>query len=886
MTSFSPHPFKKFIKKLSVGGQEYDYYPIATIAKEVFNVDGNALPLSLKILFENAVRGGDASSAEEIVKWLANQKNDKEIAFRPARVLLQDFTGVPAIADLAAMRDAVKTKGGKPNLVNPNIPVDLVIDHSVMVNEFGRDDSLEHNMNIEFKENLERYEFLKWGQKAFKNLRIVPPGLGICHQINIEYLAQVIFNNDKLLYPDSLVGTDSHTTMVNGLGVVGFGVGGIEAEAAMLGQPIPLVLPEVVGFKLKGKLSVGSTATDLVLMATQMLRKKNVVNKFVEFYGDGLAGLSLETRATIANMAPEYGATIGLFPIDQSTIHYLQTTNRAPHAVERVIAYAKANLLWRDADTPQPLFTSTLELDLQDVEPSLAGPKRPQDRVPLYQVKAVSLQFEEEAKKDSQKNSEKNLATRTTALPPQPVVIAAITSCTNTSNPFVMLAAGLLAKKAVALGLQTQPHVKTSLAPGSRVVMDYLQAAGVLSPLEALGFNIVGFGCTTCIGNSGPLKNKVIEDEIKNDDLTAAAVLSGNRNFEGRIHPLVKANWLASPPLVVAYALLGSMAKDITKDPLGQDKNGKDVFLKDIWPSEDEIQQTVSQFIIPEIYRQRYENIFLGTKEWQAITSTAEADFNWHPNSTYIKQPPFLSLPPRKKLENIMAAKPLALLGDSITTDHISPAGSIKPESPAGDYLLSHQISVPHFNSFGARRGNHEVMVRGTLANIRLRNLLANKTGGFTQYDGQETTIFAAAMNYKQHSKPLIIIAGKEYGTGSSRDWAAKGVKLLGVAAVIAVSFERIHRSNLVGMGVLPLEFIKEADYTSLIERGIKNVENDFDILGLENISPQKILTLVVRDKDGVINRIDVKARIDNETELNYFKQGGILPFMLGQIAA
>ncbi|MGI9461687.1 MAG: aconitate hydratase AcnA [Alphaproteobacteria bacterium] len=864
------HPFHQFIQTLSIGQHDYHYYPIISIAKHIFNADIKQLPLSLKILFENALRHGDASSATEIIAWLKHQTNNKEIAFRPARILLQDFTGVPAIADLAAMRDAMKNLHHDPSVINPTIPVDLVIDHSVMVNEFGKSDSLAHNMAIEFEQNLERYEFLKWGQNSFNNLRIVPPGLGICHQINIEYLAKVIFAKDDFLYPDSLVGTDSHTTMVNGLGIIGFGVGGIEAEAAMLGQPIPMVLPEVIGFKLHGQLPIATTATDLVLTATEMLRKKNVVNKFVEFYGEGVKGLSLETRATLANMAPEYGATIGLFPIDQETIRYLRATNRSPEHLSRIKHYAKTNGMWHDATTSNPIFSDELTLDLSSVEPSLAGPKRPQDRVPLHQVKSVSLSLSDNQPHHTPQH-----------LPHHAVVIAAITSCTNTSNPFVMVAAGLLAKKAVHIGLTTKPWVKTSLAPGSRVVMDYLKNADLLKPLETLGFGIVGFGCTTCIGNSGPLKNKTIEDDIKQNDLIVSAVLSGNRNFEGRIHPLVKANWLASPPLVVVYALLGSTAKDPTSDMLGQDKNGKAIFLKDIWPSNHDIQNTIDEFITPAIYKQRYENIFHGTNEWQNIASDNTPAFKWRPASTYIKKPPFFDLPPPKKITDITACKVLAFLGDSITTDHISPAGSIKPESPAGDYLKQHQVAEKNFNSFGARRGNHEVMMRGTLASIRLKNDLVEKVGGFTLYDNQPTTMFDAAMQYKKTNQPLLIIAGHEYGTGSSRDWAAKGVKLLGVKAVVALSFERIHRSNLIGMGVLPLEFIDEANYKNLSLDG----KEYFDILGLDNLSPQKKLTLVLHQNQQTQN-IMVKARIDNESELHYFKQGGVLPFMLGQMAA
>ncbi|MDI9313527.1 MAG: aconitate hydratase AcnA [Hydrotalea sp.] len=902
MTNQPKNPFANFVTTLQVATDQpgaYHYYPIAKIAKDVFNTEITQLPRSLKILFENAVRAGDETSAREIIAWLKNQKNDREIGFRPARVLLQDFTGVPAIADLAAMRDAMRDLGRDPSLINPDIPVDLVIDHSVMVNEFGRADSLSDNMAIEFHENLERYQFLKWGQGSFNNLRIVPPGLGICHQVNIEYLAQVIFaksesgaTGDVMLYPDTLVGTDSHTTMVNGLGVLGFGVGGIEAEAAMLGQPIPLVIPEVIGFKLSGKLPVGATATDLVLMVTQMLRKKNVVNKFVEFYGDGLALLSAETRATLANMAPEYGATVGLFPIDKETIRYLTTTARAPELLARVEGYAKANGLWHDETMADPVFTDSLALDLADVEPALAGPKRPQDRVPLRQVKAASLQLDEENKKladaladpvatgkTGQDKIEGDLGDKKNTLPDHAVVIAAITSCTNTSNPFVMLAAGLVARRAVALGLKPKPWVKTSLAPGSRVVRDYLQNAGLSVALDQLGFNIVGFGCTTCIGNSGPLKDKDIEEEIKRRDLTVAAVLSGNRNFEGRIHPLVKANWLGSPPLVVAYALLGSTARDITTEPLGQDKNGKDVFLKDIWPTEAEIQKTVDEFVTPAIYQARYANIFAGTDEWQKIKNTSSPDFDWGVNSTYIKQPPFFTLAANAS-GDIRGAKILAWLGSSITTDHISPAGSIKPESPAGEYLLNHQVTVQHFNSFGSRRGNHEVMVRGTLANIRLKNKLASKTGGFTKYNGKETTIFEAAMDYQKHQQPLIIIAGREYGTGSSRDWAAKGVRLLGVQAVVAVSFERIHRSNLIGMGVVPLEFVNEDDYNNLQLNGSEN----FEIVGLADLTPQKIVSLVISGHEKKIE-IKVKARIDNDTELQYFKKGGVLPFMLQQMA-
>ena len=884
MATQKKNPFAAFLTNIQLptatGTDDCNYYPIERVAKDFFKSDITTLPRSLKILFENAVRAGDQTSAQEIITWLVKRKNDREISFRPARVLLQDFTGVPAIADLAAMRDAMKNLGRDPNLINPDIPVDLVIDHSVTVNSSGAGDSLANNMATEFDENLERYEFLKWGQGSFNNLRIVPPGLGICHQINIEYLTQVVFAKGNTIYPDTLVGTDSHTTMANGLGVLGFGVGGIEAEAAMLGQPIPLVLPEVIGFRLSGQLPVGTTATDLVLMVTQMLRKKNVVNKFVEFFGDGLAHLSLETRATLANMAPEYGATIGLFPIDKETIRYLTTTNRPPALLARVEIYAKANGLWHDATMTDPIFTDTLTLDLKNVEPALAGPKRPQDLVPLSQVKAASLKLDEENKKPIAMGGAPT-SDQNATLPNHAVVIAAITSCTNTSNPFVMVAAGLLAKKAVAMGMAPKPWVKTSLAPGSRVVRDYLHNAGLLSPLDHLGFNIVGFGCTTCIGNSGPLKNKAIEEEIKNRDLTVAAVLSGNRNFEGRIHPLVKANWLASPPLVVAYALLGSTARDITREALGQDKQGKDIYLGDIWPSEGEIQKIIDEFVTPKIYQARYENIFVGTDEWQKIKSASSPSFQWGAASTYIKQPPFFNLPAAKASDDIHGAKVLAWLGSSITTDHISPAGSIKPESPAGEYLRQHQVTAQHFNSFGARRGNHEVMMRGTLANIRLKNNLASKTGGFTKYNGKETTIFEAAMDYQQNQQPLIIIAGREYGTGSSRDWAAKGVRLLGVKAVVAVSFERIHRSNLIGMGVLPLEFLKEEDYNNLQLDGSEVI----DLVGLRDLAQQTIVTLSI---SGAAKKTSfmVKARIDNDTELQYFKKGGVLPFMLEQMAA
>jgi aconitate hydratase len=884
---------------LTVGSKDYTYYSLPEAAKSLGDI--SRLPYSLKVLLENMLRYEDdrtvsADDVKAVADWLQTQSSSREIAYRPARVLMQDFTGVPAVVDLAAMRDAMVNLGGDPDKINPLSPVDLVIDHSVMVDSFGSADAFAENVDREFQRNNERYAFLRWGQSAFDNFRVVPPGTGICHQVNLEYLAQVVWTKDEngetVAYPDTLVGTDSHTTMINGLAVLGWGVGGIEAEAAMLGQPISMLIPEVVGFKLTGQLPEGATATDLVLTVVQMLRAKGVVGKFVEFYGDGLSHLTLADRATISNMAPEYGATCGFFPIDAETLNYLEFSGREPERIVLVESYAKAQGLWRQDDTPDPVFTDTLALDLSTVEPSLAGPKRPQDRVLLSNLaqQFMTSDFPSFSGLDSyaQKRSVP-VAGADYDLTDGAVAIAAITSCTNTSNPSVMIGAGLVARKARAKGLSVKPWVKTSLAPGSQVVSDYLEKANLQEDLDALGFNLVGYGCTTCIGNSGPLPDPIVE-AINAEDLVVGAVLSGNRNFEGRVSPHTKANYLASPPLVVAYAIAGNLAIDLKTDPIGQDADGRPVYLKDIWPSTEEIKTVMAAALTPEMFRSRYSNVFSGTPDWQQIQTVDSKTYAWKSDSTYVQNPPFFegmgATVNGQAFADIQGARPLALLGDSITTDHISPAGAIKTDSPAGSYLTGNQVTVADFNSFGSRRGNHEVMMRGTFANIRLQNeMVPGTAGGVTQHmpDGTEMSIYDAAMQYQAAGTPLVVIAGKEYGTGSSRDWAAKGTRLLGVKAVVAESFERIHRSNLVGMGVLPLQFQPGSDRTTL---GLEGSET-FDITGLSNgIQPGMTLTLTVHRADGSQTEVPVLCRIDTLDEVEYYRNGGILHYVLRQLLA
>jgi aconitate hydratase len=858
------------------------------------------LPFTLKILLEAALRNCDGRSTTEgdiaaLARWNAKSPGTKEVPFLPARVILQDFTGVPAVVDLAAMRGAMARLGGDPARINPAVPVDLVIDHSVQVDVFGTPLALKRNAEIEFERNRERYEFLRWGQKAFDNFRVVPPATGIVHQVNLEYLAQVVMRQEKdgtvLLFPDTLVGTDSHTTMINGLGVLGWGVGGIEAEAAMLGQPSYLILPEVVGFKLTGSLREGVTATDLVLTVTQMLRKKGVVEKFVEFYGPGLSRISLPDRATVANMSPEYGATMGFFPVDQETLRYLARTGRSAELIDRVEAYTKLQGLFRTDETRDPEFTDSLELDLASVEPSLAGPKRPQDRVPLGKMKS---QFREALQAPIRDRgfglSQAQLSKTSTAsfngggklnLGHGAVVIAAITSCTNTSNPSVMVAAGLLAKKAASRGLKVPPYVKTSLAPGSKVVTEYLREAGVLPSLADLGFHLVGYGCTTCIGNSGPLPEPVAR-AISESDLVAAAVLSGNRNFEGRVHPLVRANYLASPPLVVAYALAGTVDLDLATEPLGKDAEGKAVYLKDIWPSEAEVRDAMEKSIRPDMFHSMYGNVWNGNEEWNRIPISGGTIYRWEESSTYIQEPPFFTNLTRepKAITDITGARVLAFLGDSVTTDHISPAGDIPEDSPAGRYLMERGVEKKDFNSYGSRRGNDRVMVRGTFANIRLKNqMVPGIEGGVTIHlpSEEQMSIFDAAMRYQEEKTPLVVIAGKEYGTGSSRDWAAKGTLLLGVRAVIAESYERIHRSNLVGMGVLPLEFLPGEGATSHHLTGRELL----GIAGLGGLAPRKKLLVEAQREDGSTFRFGVVARIDSAIEVDYYRNGGILHTVL-----
>jgi aconitate hydratase len=848
------------------------------------------LPFSLKILLESLLRHCDGRViTEEDITALAqwDPKAGRELPFKPARVLLQDFTGVPTVVDLAAMRAAVKRLGGDPTKINPLVPVDLVIDHSVQVDYFASRLALQRNAELEFERNRERYEFLRWGQKAFKNFRVVPPATGIVHQVNLEFLAQVVMtrteNSEIIAFPDTLVGTDSHTTMINGLGVLGWGVGGIEAEACMLGQPLYIVTPEVIGFKLTGRLREGVTATDLVLTVTQMLRNKGVVDKFVEFYGDGLAQLSLPDRATIANMAPEYGATCGFFPVDDETLRYLRQTGRPKELIDLVERYCKEQGLFRTAQTPDPIFTDTLELRLEDVEPSVAGPKRPQDRIRLWDVKSEFRKFLSAPSPLSSPLPQRGEGTGV-RVESGSVVIAAITSCTNTSNPSVMIAAGLLAKKAVERGLRVPPHVKTSLAPGSKVVTEYLQRSGLLPYLEELGFYLVGYGCTTCIGNSGPLPEPVAK-EILEKNLVAVAVLSGNRNFEGRIHPLVKANFLASPPLVVAYALAGTVDKDFPNEPIGTDKDGKPVYLKDLWPSSREIAEIMNS-ITPEMFQKTYANVFDGNPQWNAITGVEGELYRFDPHSTYIQEPPYFkdfSLEVKPPTD-IRGARVLVMLGDSVTTDHISPAGDIPLESPAGKYLRERGIEKKDFNSYGSRRGNHEVMMRGTFANVRLKNLLVpGVEGGWTVHfpSGERMTIYDAAMRYQSEGVPLIVLAGKEYGTGSSRDWAAKGPALLGVKAIIAESFERIHRSNLVGMGILPLQYKDGQNAHAL---GLTGQEL-FDIVGIAALErPRQELTVRARKPDGSVTEFTVIARLDMPIEIEYYRNGGILQTVLRQM--
>ena len=880
-------------RQLDVNGTSYDYFSLAALEERFPSIA--KMPFSRKVLLENLLRHEDGDSVTaNAIETLAAMRDGaqaaQEIAYRPTRVLMQDFTGVPAVVDLAAMRDAMVALGGDPDRINPLSPVDLVIDHSVMVDHFGDADAFGRNVNLEMERNKERYTFLRWGSQAFENFRVVPPGTGICHQVNVEYLAKVVWTNEqdgkRLAYPDTCVGTDSHTTMVGGMAVLGWGVGGIEAEAAMLGQPISMLVPEVIGMRLTGKLKEGVTATDLVLRITEMLRQQGVVGKFVEFFGNGLDQLSLADRATISNMAPEYGATCGFFPIDAETINYLKLTARDADNIALVEAYAKAQGMWRETGMADPVFTDMLDLDLDSIVPSLAGPKRPQDRVALTDASASIAKAIADAG---------NATPRTVAVPNQDfeltegdIAIAAITSCTNTSNPSVLVAAGLVARAAHERGLTVKPWVKTSLAPGSQVVTDYLNAAGLQDDLDALGFNLVGYGCTTCIGNSGPLPTD-ISTAINENDMVVASVLSGNRNFEGRVSPDVIANYLASPPLVVAYALAGHMRLDITKDALGTDKHGEPVYLKDIWPDNATIKSVMEAVVTPEMFANRYGNVFAGTEEWRAIEAPTSQTFDWDDGSTYVRNPPYfegmtMAVDPGR-VKNITGARLLAKLGDSITTDHISPAGSIRRDSPAGDYLGQYQVMPVDFNSYGSRRGNHEVMMRGTFANIRLQNELApGTTGGMTRMpDGKELPIYEAAMHYDADNVPLIVMGGKEYGTGSSRDWAAKGTALLGIEAVIVESFERIHRSNLIGMGVLPLQFMDGMSKETL---GIKGDEV-FDVIGLDDgVSVKMTVTLVIHRMDSSTEDVPLLCRIDTEGEAEYYRNGGILPYVLRSLAA
>ena len=897
-------------KTLKVGTKSYIYYSLKDAEKNGLKGIA-ALPFSMKVLLENLLRAEDGRSVtkadiQAVAAWLKDKgKAGKEIAFRPARVLMQDFTGVPAVVDLAAMRDAMKSLGGDPQKINPLVPVDLVIDHSVIVDEFGSAKAFKKNVDLEYQRNGERYRFLKWGQQAFKNFSVVPPGTGICHQVNLEYLSQTVWTKKEkvtrivggkkksetveIAYPDTLVGTDSHTTMVNGLAVLGWGVGGIEAEAAMLGQPQSMLLPEVIGFKLTGKLKEGVTATDLVLTVTQMLRKKGVVGKFVEFFGNGLNNMTLADRATIANMAPEYGATCGFFPIDDETLNYLTTSGRKSQRIALVEKYAKAQGLFRTKTTPDPVFTDTLELDLGTVVPSLAGPKRPEGRVALEAVGAgFAAAMETDYKKAAEIARRVKVEGRDFTLGHGDVVIAAITSCTNTSNPAVLFAAGLLARNAVARGLKAKPWVKTSLAPGSQVVAEYLANSGLQKDLDKLGFNLVGFGCTTCIGNSGPLPAD-ISKAINDQGLIAAAVLSGNRNFEGRVSPDVQANYLASPPLVVAYALAGSVQLDLTKEPLGTDKKGQPVYLKDIWPSSKEIQAFIAKNVTKKLFKEKYADVFKGDANWAKVKAPTGQTYTWDDTSTYVQNPPYFvgmgMKPPA--ISDIKGARVLGLFGDKITTDHISPAGSIKTTSPAGQYLTGHGVAVADFNQYGTRRGNHEVMMRGTFANIRIRNFMMGpngREGGYTIHypSKEEMPIYDAAMRYRAEEVPLVVFAGVEYGNGSSRDWAAKGTNLLGVKAVIAQSFERIHRSNLVGMGIVPFTLEEGTTWASLGLKGDETVT----IQGLETVKPRQKMEAEVTFADGKVKKVPILCRIDTLDEIDYFKNGGILQYVLRDLAA
>ena len=894
----------KCLRPLKVGSKTYAFYSMPEAEKN--GLKGiSRLPFSLKVLLENLLRNEDGRTVnkediQSVAQWLKTKTSEREIAFRPARVLMQDFTGVPAVVDLAAMRDAMKMLGGDAKKINPLVPVDLVIDHSVAVNFFGNNAAFKKNVEEEYKQNQERYRFLKWAQRSFEDFRVVPPGTGICHQVNLEYLSHTVWTAktkikfadkivaNELAYPDTLVGTDSHTTMVNGLSVLGWGVGGIEAEAAMLGQPYSMLLPEVIGVRLNGKLKEGVTATDLVLTVTQILRKRGVVGKFVEYFGPGVANLTIEDRATLGNMSPEYGATCGFFPIDDDTIRYLRDTGRPAERVALVLAYAKAQGLYRTKTTPDPVFTDVLKLELGSVEPSLAGPKRPQDRVPLKEVKSgFALAMDQEFGKGAEMDKRVPVEGREHTLGHGDVVIAAITSCTNTSNPSVMIAAGLLARKAVAKGLAVKPWVKTSLAPGSQVVAEYFEKSGLQKDLDQLGFNLVGFGCTTCIGNSGPLPPE-ISNAVNDSDLVAAAVLSGNRNFEGRVNADVRANYLASPPLVVAYAIAGSMQVDVAKAPLGTDQKGRKVYLRDIWPSSREIGEIIRKNISRQMFVRKYADVFKGDTNWRKISVQGALTYPWDRKSTYVQNPPyFSSMARRPELpSDIIDARILGLFLDSITTDHISPAGSIKVDSPAGKYLVDHKVKPLDFNQYGTRRGNHEVMMRGTFANIRLKNqMVAGVEGGYTVHypSGERMTIYDAAMRYKSENVPLVVFAGKEYGTGSSRDWAAKGTILLGVRAVVAQSFERIHRSNLVGMGVVPLVFEEGTSWQTLGLKGSEQVT----LRGLHgDLKPHQRLIAEIIAADGGLKRVPLICRIDTVDELDYYRNGGILQYVLRRLAA
>lgn len=885
-------------RTLTAAGTEYVYYDLLEAEKN--GLDGvSRLPYSMKVLLENLLRNEDGRSVtKESIQAVASWLDDKgaagvEIAYRPARVLMQDFTGVPGVVDLAAMRDGIVSLGGDPQKINPLVPVDLVIDHSVIVDEFGTPLAFARNVELEYERNEERYKFLKWGQQAFDNFRVVPPGTGICHQVNLEYLGQVVWTKDgdgaTTAYPDTCVGTDSHTTMINGLGVLGWGVGGIEAEAAMLGQPVSMLLPEVIGFRLTGRLREGVTATDLVLTVTQMLRKKGVVGKFVEFFGPGLSNMTLADRATIANMGPEYGATCGFFPVDSETVRYLTTSGRKDDRIALVEAYSKAQGMWRDDSSQDPVFTDTLELDMGDVVPSMAGPKRPEGRVPLEGIADGFAQaMETEYKKAADMHRRYAVEGTDYDLGHGDVVIAAITSCTNTSNPSVLIGAGLLARNANRLGLKQKPWVKTSLAPGSQVVAEYLEKAGLQKELDQIGFNLVGFGCTTCIGNSGPLPGP-ISKTINDKGLIAAAVLSGNRNFEGRVSPDVQANYLASPPLVVAHALAGTVTKDLTKEPLGEDRDGNPVYLRDIWPTSAEINEFIEKNVTRELFARKYADVFKGDENWQKVKAPEGQTYSWDDKSTYVQNPPyFVGIGKGAgKVSDIKGARILGLFGDKITTDHISPAGSIKAASPAGKYLLDHGVNVADFNQYGTRRGNHEVMMRGTFANIRIRNHMLGengKEGGYTIHypSKEEMSIYDAAMEYKKEGVPLVIFAGVEYGNGSSRDWAAKGTNLLGVRAVIAQSFERIHRSNLVGMGIIPFVFEEGTSWASLNLKGDELVEID----GVETIKPRQKMVAKITYADGSVKEVPILCRIDTLDELDYYKNGGILQYVLRDLAA